>query len=104
MEFGEVLQRIREAHGLSQVKLAERAGTNRSVISKYERGKRVQPPNRRTVNRLILALKATRLEEDELLLSAGFTPHSISVAQWKQATALVVSAQPTDDARVDSVS
>ncbi len=38
MEIGKHLRQVRESHGLMQKQLAERAGLDRSYVSKLERG------------------------------------------------------------------
>jgi transcriptional regulator with XRE-family HTH domain len=56
-QFGTVLRRRREAAGLSQESLAERANLHRTYISLLERGRRM--PSILVVQQLAVALKTT---------------------------------------------
>src|SRR6266496_3192323 len=68
--FGELLRRYRQAAGLTQQELAERAGLSVHGIQKLERG--ATHPYRDTAQRLIVAL---RLEaDDKSLLEATVRP------------------------------
>jgi transcriptional regulator with XRE-family HTH domain len=58
--FAERLKRLREAAGLSQPELAERAGMNRFGVAKLEQG--VREPSWATVQALAAALGVTVLE------------------------------------------
>jgi transcriptional regulator with XRE-family HTH domain len=53
--FGELLKRYRLAAGLSQERLAERAGLSERAVSDLERGRR-RVPQRATLQLLALAL------------------------------------------------
>lgn len=68
--FGLTLRRLREDRGLSQSKLAARAGFDHSYVSRLEGGDR--QPTRGAVNDLVAALACTEAEQDALLLAAGF--------------------------------
>lgn len=50
--FGNVLEQARDAAGLSQAALAERAGTSRPTLSAYERGRK--SPTLETAARIVL--------------------------------------------------
>lgn len=51
---GQVLRETRERHGLSQSRLARRAGTTQAVVSRIERG--VASPSVATLRRLLAAM------------------------------------------------
>ncbi len=74
--FGPVLKQFREARRVSQSKLAERAGFDHSYVSRLESGART--PTRDAVEQLSQALGLERVQQDELLASAGFLPREIS--------------------------
>jgi transcriptional regulator with XRE-family HTH domain len=74
--FGTVLKQFREARRVSQSKLAERAGFDHSYVSRLESGART--PTRDAVEQLSNALELTRIQQDELLASAGFLPREVS--------------------------
>lgn len=74
--FGVALKRYREARRVSQSKLAERAGFDHSYVSRLESGART--PTREAVQQLAEALGLERLQQDELLASAGFLPKEVS--------------------------
>jgi transcriptional regulator with XRE-family HTH domain len=75
MDFGAKLKRFREAHGVSQSKLAERADFDHSYVSRLESGARM--PTREAVDRLGQAMKLSQVELDALLASAGFLPRDV---------------------------
>jgi transcriptional regulator with XRE-family HTH domain len=75
-EFGGLLKRCREARGVSQSKLAERAGFDHSYVSRLESGART--PTRDAVDRLGEALTLNQVERDALLAAAGFLPRDVS--------------------------
>lgn len=75
-QFGATLKRYREARRVSQSKLAERAGFDHSYVSRLESGART--PTRDAVQQLAEALGLERLQQDELLASAGFLPQEVS--------------------------
>jgi transcriptional regulator with XRE-family HTH domain len=68
-EFGSLLQRHRLAAGLSQQRLAERAGLSRRGISDLERGER-RTPHGDTVRRLARALGLAAPDRTALLAAA----------------------------------
>ncbi len=74
--FGPALKRFREERRVSQSKLAERAGFDHSYVSRLESGART--PTRDAVEQLAIALGLERVQQDELLASAGFLPREIS--------------------------
>lgn len=74
--FGITLKRFREARRVSQSKLAERAGFDHSYVSRLESGART--PTRDAVQQLSDALELERIQQDELLASAGFLPQEVS--------------------------
>jgi transcriptional regulator with XRE-family HTH domain len=76
MRFGVTLKQFREARCVSQSKLAERAGFDHSYVSRLESGART--PTRDAVQQLSQALELERVQQDELLASAGFLPREIS--------------------------
>ncbi len=76
MGFGPALKRFREERRVSQSKLAERAGFDHSYVSRLESGART--PTRDAVEQLAIALGLERVQQDELLASAGFLPREIS--------------------------
>src|SRR5437763_4510077 len=67
--FGRLLQRHRQAAGVSQEELAERAGLSRRGISDLERGQR-RAPQPATVRHLAEALRLGISERAALLASA----------------------------------
>lgn len=75
-QFGATLKRYREVRRVSQSKLAERAGFDHSYVSRLESGART--PTRDAVQQLADALELERLQQDELLASAGFLPQEVS--------------------------
>ena len=75
-DFGAALKRYREAKGVSQSKLAERAEFDHSYVSRLESGART--PTREAVDRLATALGLARAEQDALLAAAGFLPRDVS--------------------------
>lgn len=75
-QFGATLKRYRETRRVSQSKLAERAGFDHSYVSRLESGART--PTRDAVQQLAEALGLERLQQDELLASAGFLPQEVS--------------------------
>jgi transcriptional regulator with XRE-family HTH domain len=74
--FGSTLKKFREARRVSQSKLAERAGFDHSYVSRLESGART--PTRDAVQQLSQALELERVQQDELLASAGFLPREVS--------------------------
>jgi uncharacterized protein len=71
MTPGELVRRIRVSQGLNQTRLALRAGTKQSAISRLERGE-ISP----TVESLQLLMNAMgqRLELDAKPMSRGYDP------------------------------
>ena len=75
-EFGKLLKTLREQHGVSQSKLAERADFDHSYVSRLESGARM--PTREAVDRLGQAMSLEDVQLDSLLASAGFLPRDVS--------------------------
>jgi predicted ATPase/DNA-binding CsgD family transcriptional regulator len=67
--FGELLRRLREASGLTQEELAERAGVTAKAIGALERGAR-RYPYPHTVRALATALQLSTLQRDDLIAAA----------------------------------
>ncbi len=76
IEFGVLLKRYREGHGVSQSKLAERAEFDHSYVSRLESGARM--PTRDAVERLGQAMGLDETEADALLAAAGFLPRDVT--------------------------
>lgn len=76
MEFGSLLKTLRERHGVSQSKLAERADFDHSYVSRLESGARM--PTREAVDRLGTAMALDQGALDALLASAGFLPRDVT--------------------------
>lgn len=76
MEFGNLLKALRERHGVSQSKLAERADFDHSYVSRLESGARM--PTREAVDRLGTAMGLDHAALDALLASAGFLPKDVT--------------------------
>ncbi|HEV2127364.1 MAG TPA: helix-turn-helix transcriptional regulator [Thermomicrobiales bacterium] len=74
--FGRVLKEFREQRRVSQSKLAKRAGFDHSYVSRLESGART--PTREAVEQLAGALELDGVQQDELLVSAGFLPREVS--------------------------
>jgi transcriptional regulator with XRE-family HTH domain len=82
LEVGSALREAREQQGLSQRRLALRAGTSQDAISRIERG--VEAPTLERFERLLLAMGQrlaldiesleSRVSTDELAASAQLTP------------------------------
>lgn len=89
--FGPTLRRLREDRTLSQSKLAERAGFDHSIISRWEAGTR--DPTRDAVMRLAAALALSDVERDALLESAGFLGRqTVTPAALHEARTLLANA------------
>jgi len=73
--FADALKRYRQAAGLTQEALAERAGLSREAISALERGAR-QSPHKDTVQLLATALRLADAEQATLAAAAGTHPHA----------------------------
>lgn len=74
--FGWALKRHREARRVSQSRLAERAGFDRSYVSRIESGSRY--PSRDAVCQLAEALGLDTAARDELLAMGGFMPDDVA--------------------------
>ncbi len=75
-DFGTLLKTLREQHGVSQSKLAERADFDHSYVSRLESGARM--PTREAVDRLGRAMSLEQAQQDSMLASAGFLPRDVS--------------------------
>ena len=83
MVSGDLLREARLRAGLTQAELAERAGTARSQVSRYERGDVL--PNLETLRRLI---RACGLELSFRLFNADLDEHDATlIAQLAPLTA-----------------
>lgn len=71
--FGESLRRHREAAGLTQHALAERADIDQSYITRLENGSR-QPPDRDKVAKLADALDLDDVSRYRFFVAAGHVP------------------------------
>src|SRR5215467_8309043 len=73
--FGDVLRHLREANGLTQESLAERAGLSARAISALERGVN-RVPRHDTLQRLTSALALTARQREALMSAArpGMSP------------------------------
>ncbi len=80
MNFGERLRTLREAAGLSQVKLANRVGMASSYISDLERGTRKNP----TGEKLAAIAQVLNVTVDELLQN-GDSANNQPVSRYRQA-------------------
>lgn len=91
-EFGPLLKDFREGvTGLSQAKLAEKAGFDHSYVSRLESGARM--PTRDAVERLAKAINMGQSDTNQLLHAAGFstvTPAMLSEARVHLASALAL--------------
>ena len=101
-QFGVTLKRFREVRRVSQSKLAERAGFDHSYVSRLESGART--PTRDAVQQLADAMDLERLQQDELLASAGFLPQEVSSLlssepEITDVLALLQNSQMPDDYR-----
>jgi predicted ATPase/DNA-binding XRE family transcriptional regulator len=91
LSFGQRLRQLREAAGLTQEALAERAGLSAKAISALERGRR-QRPYPHTVHALADALQ---LAEDERAALAGTIPNRSRAVDAAQSPQLSLPAPPT---------
>lgn len=104
-EFPALLKTYRERAGLSQVRLAQRAGIDRSYLNRLESGHRL--PSRRTVLRLADALGLDPTERDQFLLAGGLAPtvsplaHTVGDPVLEQAARLLLDATVPASVRED---
>jgi transcriptional regulator with XRE-family HTH domain len=81
-EFAALLRRFRERAGLSCNELARAVGVDPSYISRLERSER-EPPRRRVVEGLAVALQLDLDDQDRLLVSAGYAPATVALlGRW----------------------
>ena len=73
-QFGDVLRRLRDRSGLSQLDLALRSGTTQRYVSFLENGRAA--PGRDIVRRLAEALTASSEQQGLLFVAAGYVPDS----------------------------
>lgn len=71
--YGELLERYREARGISQRQLAREIGLSHVLVNRSENGDR-PPAGPHEIASIAQALELTREEHDQLLASAGFWP------------------------------
>jgi transcriptional regulator with XRE-family HTH domain len=95
-EFAALLRGFRERAGLSCNELARAVGVDPSYISRLERSER-EPPRRRVVEGLAVALQLDLDDQDRLLVSAGYAPATIALLGHWDATLQAVA-----DVLVDS--
>jgi transcriptional regulator with XRE-family HTH domain len=104
-EFATLLHAFRERLGLSCNELARAVGVDPSYISRLERGER-EPPRRRVVEGLALALQLALDEQDRLLVSAGYAPATVALlGEWDatlQAVADVLVDRAIPPQEIDS--
>lgn len=82
--FGELLQRLRLAAGLSQSELARRASLHPAHINRLERGARPAQPSPEAVAALCAGLDADPDAADALFHAAGFCPPSLArLPEWE---------------------
>src|SRR5690606_13284639 len=74
--FAHELRQAREAAGLSQSRLAARAGYDHSYVSRLESDSR--SPTRDAVLSLAAAMLCDEVETDRLLMAAGFLPLDVA--------------------------
>lgn len=71
MPFGETLQRIRRAKGITQRDVADAIGMDYGYYSRLENDRLEHNPKRETIEKIVGALKCDDAETDELLSQAG---------------------------------
>jgi PAS domain S-box-containing protein len=76
MTFGERVRELRQAKGLTQRDLANKAGISYAYVSKLETGS-MSPPRHKIITTLASVLGATDKETDELFGLAGKIPHEL---------------------------
>ena len=76
MTFGQRERELRQAKGLTQRDLAEKAGISYAYVSKLETGS-MSPPRHKVIHTLAKILGATDRETDELFGLAGKIPHDL---------------------------
>ncbi|MBN2099884.1 MAG: PAS domain S-box protein [Dehalococcoidia bacterium] len=76
MTFGQRIRELRQAKGLTQRELANKAGISYAYVSKLETGT-MSPPRHKVIQTLARILGATDRETDELFGMAGKIPHDL---------------------------
>src|SRR3954454_660922 len=99
-EFSTLLRAFRERMGLSCNELERAVGVEPSYISRLERGER-EPPRRRVVEGLAVALQLGLDEQDRLLVSAGYAPATVALLGEWDPTLQAVADVLTDGAVPD---
>jgi transcriptional regulator with XRE-family HTH domain len=106
--FGERLRAFRERAGLSQNRLARRAGIDPAYVNRLERStvEDSRSPTRRVVLALAAALSLGPADRDRLLVAAGLCPEAVAKLQsWDPTLGAVaeVLGNPalSDDERAD---
>jgi transcriptional regulator with XRE-family HTH domain len=94
-EFAALLRRYRERADLSCNELARAVGVDPSYISRLERGER-EPPRRRVVDGLSAALRLDLVDQDRILVSAGYAPATVAVLGHWDSTLQAVADVLTD--------
>ena len=89
-EFATLLRRFRDRAGLSCNELARAVGVDPSYISRLERSER-EPPRRRVVEGLAVALQLGLEDQDRLLVSAGYAPATVALLGHWDSTLQVVA-------------
>jgi transcriptional regulator with XRE-family HTH domain len=95
-DFAALLRRYRERADLSCNELARAVGVDPSYISRLERGER-EPPRRRVVDGLAAALRLDLVDQDCLLVSAGYAPATVAVLGHWDSTLQAVADVLTDE-------
>lgn len=75
--FGDLLREYIERAGISDSELARSIGVRRQTIFRWKEGLTARPRNRDDVIALATKLRLSDLEQDSLLLAAGFAPENL---------------------------
>jgi transcriptional regulator with XRE-family HTH domain len=94
-DFAALLRRYRERADLSCNELARAVGVDPSYISRLERNER-EPPRRRVVDGLAAALRLDLVDQDRLLVSAGYAPATVAALGHWDSTLQAVADVLTD--------
>ena len=82
--FGQALRELRKARDLSQMELADIAGTSQRHVSFIELGRSV--PSRAMVLQIAESLGLTLSNRNRLLVAAGYAPLSVTqLGTWDEA-------------------
>ncbi len=106
--FGQLMRAFRVRAGLSQHRLARRAGIDPAYVNRLERAPLddVRAPSRRVVTSLAGVLELGPADGDRLLVAAGLCPEAVArLGTWEPTLGMVaaVLADPglSDDDRAD---